>query len=109
MDRSYKPQGYSSVSAYIVANDAQGIIDFLMEVFDARQTRRYEMPDDSIMHAEVQIDDTVVMVSDGTEDNPPFPIWLHVYVPEVDASYRRALDAGRSVEHTAEIQSRQYL
>ncbi len=94
MDRSYKPQGYSSVSAYIVANDAQGVIDFLMEAFDARQTRRYEMPDGSIMHAEVQIDDTVVMVSDGTEDNPPFPIWLHVYVPEVDASYRRALEAG---------------
>ncbi len=61
-----------------------------MEAFGARQTRRYDMPDSSIMHAEVQIDDTVVMVSDGTDDNPPVPIWLHVYVPDVDASYRRA-------------------
>jgi PhnB protein len=94
MDRSYKPQGYSSVSAYIVANDAQGVIDFLIKAFDARQTRRYDLPDGSIMHAEVQIDDTVVMVSDGTDNNPAFPIWLHVYVPDVDASYRRALDAG---------------
>jgi PhnB protein len=94
MDRPYKPQGYSSVSAYVVANDAQGVIDFLIKSFDARQTRRYDRPDGSIMHAEVQIDDTVVMVADGGDDNPAFPIWLHVYVPDVDASYRRALDAG---------------
>jgi PhnB protein len=94
MDRPYKPQGYSSVSAYLVANDAQGVIDFLIKSFDARQTRRYDMPDGSIMHAEVQIDDTVVMIADGADDNPAFPIWLHVYVPEVDASYQRALEAG---------------
>src|SRR3712207_9164657 len=94
MDRSYKPQGYSSVSAYVVANGAQNVIDFLIKAFDARQTRRYDMPDGSIMHAEVQIDDTVVMVSDGADDNPAFPVWLHVYVPDLDASYRRALDAG---------------
>ena len=91
---SYKPQGYSSVSPYVVANGAQDVIDFLIESFDARQTRRYDMPDGSIMHAEVQIDDTVVMIADGADDNPAFPIWLHVYVPEVDASYQRALDAG---------------
>gem|GEM_PF-420777 len=94
MDRSYKPQGYCSVSAYVVADGAQGVIDFLAESFDARQTRRYDMPDGSIMHAEVLIDDTVVMVTDGGGDNPAFPIWLHVYVPDVDSSYRRALDAG---------------
>jgi len=52
------------------------------------------MPDGSIMHAEVLIDDTVVMVTDGGGDNPAFPIWLHVYVPDVDASYRRALNVG---------------
>jgi PhnB protein len=94
MDQSYKPQGYSSVSAYVVANGAQRVIDFLINAFDARQTRRYDMPDGSVMHAEVQIDDTVVMIADGGGNNPPFPVWLHVYVPDVDASYRRALDAG---------------
>jgi len=94
MNRSYKPQGYSSVSAYVVANDAHDVIDFLIKSFDARQTRRYDRPDGSIMHAEVQIDDTVVMIADGGGDNPAFPIWLHVYVPDVDTSYRRALEAG---------------
>ena len=74
MDRSYKPQGYSSVSAYVVADSAQDVIDFLTESFDARQTRRYDMPDGSIMHAEVQIDAAVVMIADGADDNPAFPI-----------------------------------
>ena len=94
MERPYKPQGYSSVSAYVVAHGAQDVIDFLIKTFDARQTRRYDMPDGSIMHAEVLIDDTVVMIADCGADNPAFPIWLHLYVPDVDASYRRALDAG---------------
>ncbi len=94
MDQSYKPRGYSSVSAYVVADRAQRVIDFLVESFGARQTRRYDRPDGSIMHAEVQIDDTVVMIADGGENNPAFPVWLHLYVPDVDASYRRALHAG---------------
>ena len=74
MDRSYKPQGYSSVSAYFVANGAQDVIDFLIKSFDARQTRRCDMPNGSIMHAEVQIDDTVVMIADGGGDNLAFLI-----------------------------------
>lgn len=94
VDRPYKPQGYPSVSAYVVADGAQGVIDFLIESFGARQTRRYDMPDGSIMHAEVLIDDTVVMVTDSGGDNPAFPVWLHVYVRDVDESYRRALEAG---------------
>jgi len=94
MDNPYKPQGYSSVSAYVVADGAQGVIDFLIETFDARQARRYERPDGSIMHAEVRIDDTVVMIAEGGGETPAFPAWLNVYVPDVDASYRRALGAG---------------
>jgi PhnB protein len=46
------------------------------------------------MHAEVRIEDTVVMLADGGGAWPAFPAWLHVYVSDVDATYRRALDAG---------------
>lgn len=46
------------------------------------------------MHAEVRIDDTVVMLADATADWPPVPSYVHVYVPDVDATYRRALEAG---------------
>ena len=94
MNESYKPQGYASVSVYIMANGAQRVIDFLKKTFDARQTRRNDLPDGSIMHAEVQIDDTIVMIADAGGEFPAFPVWLHVYVPDVDATYQRALDAG---------------
>ncbi len=94
MDRSYKPAGYASVSAYIMADGAQRLIDFLRTAFDAEPLRRIDNPDGSIMHAEVRIDDTVVMIADAPGALPAFPIWLHVYVRDVDETYRRALDAG---------------
>jgi uncharacterized glyoxalase superfamily protein PhnB len=94
MNKSYKPEGYSSVSIYMMADGAQRVIDFLIEAFDARPLRRQDDPDGSIMHAEVQLDDTVIMITDGGEGFPAFPVWLHVYVPDVDATYQRALKAG---------------
>ena len=94
MEHFYKPQGYSSLSPYIMADGAQRVIDFLSQVFDAREMRRQDNSDGSIMHAEVQIDDSIVMIADGGGDFPAFPIWLHVYVPDVDAAYQRALNAG---------------
>jgi PhnB protein len=94
MNIPYKPQGYASVSVYIMADGAQKLIEFLKQAFDARQTRRTDLPDGSIMHAEVQIDDTVAMMADAGGEFPAFPVWLHVYVPDVDATYRRALEAG---------------
>ncbi len=94
MERTYKPHGYTSVSAYIIADGAQRVIDFLIETFTAQPLRRTERPDGLIMHAEIRIDDTVVMIADGGGDFPAFPISLHVYVPDVDAVYRRALAAG---------------
>jgi PhnB protein len=95
MDKPYKPAGYASVSAYVVAYGARHVIDFLKKAFDnVEELRRMDNPDGTIMHAEVKIDDTVVMIADGSGAYPAFPIWLHVYVPDVDATYRRALEAG---------------
>jgi len=46
------------------------------------------------MHAELQIDDTVVMIADSGKDHPAFPVWSHVYVPNVDTCYERLLKIG---------------
>lgn len=95
MEPSYKPAGHTSVSPYLVVHGAAGTIDFLTRVFDGIELARYPSPDGRIMHAEVRIDDTVVMLAD---DAPPewsaVPAHVHVYVADVDATYRRALDAG---------------
>jgi len=94
MKTSYKPEGYASVSPYMVVDGAQRLIDFLSATFEAEVTRRFDNDDGSLMHGEVKIDDTVVMLTDASGDFPAFPAWLHVYVPDVDATYERALAAG---------------
>lgn len=90
----HKPAGYNSVSPYLIVAGAQRVIDFLKQTFDATDLRRFDMPDGTIMHAEVRVDDTVVMLGDAGGEWPPVPINVHVYVPDVDAVYRRALTAG---------------
>lgn len=94
MNFAYKPGTYNSVSPYLIVKDAAATIDFLVRVFDAVEIRRF--PDDAgrIMHAEVRLDDTVLMIADGAEGWPPVPAHVHVYIPDVDATYRRALEAG---------------
>jgi PhnB protein len=94
MKTAPKPEGYSTVSPYLVAQGAQRVIDFLKAVFDATELRRYDMPDGTILHAEVRVGDTVVMIGDAGEQWPALSSFLHVYVDDVDATYRRALAAG---------------
>jgi uncharacterized glyoxalase superfamily protein PhnB len=99
MNPNFKPQGYNSVSVYMMADDPQRVIDFLTAAFDAQPQRRYEGTDGSLLHAELKIDDSIVMIAGAAPDFPAFPVWLHVYVPDVDEAYRRALAAGgRSVQ-----------
>lgn len=91
---SWKPNGYTSASPYLVVSDASATLEFLVRVFGAYRLRCLKRPDGTIMHAEVRIDDTVVMLSDGTSDWPAIPAYVHIYVPDVDATYAQALDAG---------------
>ena len=94
MNKTFKPEGYASLSPYLVVDGAQKLIDFLLATFGAKVTRRFDNADGSLMHGEVMIDDTVVMLSDASESYPAFPVWLHVYVPDVAATYAKALAAG---------------
>jgi PhnB protein len=94
MSSGCKPRGYNDVSVYVVADGAQKVVDFLKKTFDAGELRRFDTPDGKIMHGEVRIGDTVVMIADGGGNYPAFPVWLHVYVPDVDATYKKALAAG---------------
>ena len=94
MNTSYKPNNYSTVSPYLIVDGASDTIDFLKAVFDAVELRRVPDASGKLMHAEVRIDDTVVMIADGGDGWPPVPSHVHVYVTDVDATYKRALEAG---------------
>lgn len=91
MSDQFKPEGYSSASPYLVVENAQRVIDFLEDVFDGTELRRYNRPDGSIMHVEVRLDDTVVMLGEEGDDFETVSSMVHVYVPDVDAAYQRAL------------------
>ena len=94
MSASHKPEGYTTVAPYLVVAGASRTIDFLTRAFDAVELRRFADPGGRVLHAEVRIDDTVVMLGDGGEGWPPIPAHVHVYVPDVDETYRRAIAAG---------------
>ena len=94
MEKQFKPIGYNSVSPYFIVSGSQKFIDLMKEIFNAKELRRYDMPDGSIMHAEIQIDDSVIMIGDSSEKFPPVQIVMHVYVPNVDETFRKAVDAG---------------
>ncbi len=94
MSSGHKPDGHSTVSPYLIVAGAATTIDFLAKVFDAVELLRFEGDAGRIMHAEVRIDDTVLMLGDGGEGFPPTPAHVHIYVEDVDETYRRALAAG---------------
>jgi uncharacterized glyoxalase superfamily protein PhnB len=87
------PQGFHSVTPYIIASDASKLIDFLKQAFDAKEIDRFET-ENSIMHAIVQIGDSKIMISDSNENMKPMPCFLYLYVENVDETYKNALLAG---------------
>jgi uncharacterized glyoxalase superfamily protein PhnB len=90
----YKPEGYNSVSAYLIVEGADRTISFLKAAFDAEELRRHADADGRVMHAEVRVDDSVLMIADGAEEWPPLPAHVHIYVRDVGIAHRRALEAG---------------
>jgi len=93
-EKQFKPSGYNSVSPYFIVNGAQKFIDLMKNIFDARELRRYEMPDGTIMHAEIQIDDSVIMLGNSSDKFPPVVLVMHVYVSNVDEIFAKAIEAG---------------
>jgi uncharacterized glyoxalase superfamily protein PhnB len=94
MKNNFKPKGYNSVSPYFIVDGADRFIELMKQIFEAKPLREYRMPDGSIMHAEIQIDDSVIMLGNSSEKYPPVPIVMHVYVADVDETFKKAIDAG---------------
>jgi uncharacterized glyoxalase superfamily protein PhnB len=93
-------EGFHTITQYLIVSDANRLIEFLKDVFGAVEKFRAQRPDSSaIMHAEVQIGDSMIEMADANENFPPRPAALHIYVNDVDAVYARALAKGaRSIQ-----------
>lgn len=79
MKTDFKPTGYNSVSPYIIVKGAQRFMDLMNKLFDGKQLRRYDRSGGTIMHAEIQIDDSIVMLAEAPTSFPKFP-WLCMYM-----------------------------
>ena len=89
------PDGYHTVTPYLVVDGAEKIIHFMKEAFGAQATfEPMKRPDGLIMHAELKIGDSRVMLDDASEHCQPSQAQLYLYVPNADATYQRALAAG---------------
>jgi PhnB protein len=88
------PEGYHSVTPILVVKNAPGLIDFLKQAFDAKEKYRMKGPDGNIMHAEVTVGDSPVMLSEATDQHGPVQTGLYLYVKDADTTYKKALKAG---------------
>jgi PhnB protein len=94
MPKAFKPAGYPDVSPYLVVEGAAQTIAFLEKVFGAKEIRRFPGPEGRIGHAEIRLGDSVLMLGDSAPTWAKRPASVHIYVPDVDETYRRALEAG---------------
>lgn len=100
------PDGYPQVTPYLIVDGATDAIDFYGRVFGARERMRMETPGGRIGHAELELGDGLVMLADEAQEHGAraprtvggTPVLMSVYVEDVDAVFRSAIDAGaRSV------------
>ena len=99
------PEGYHSVTPYLAVDDANAAIEYYKKAFGAKERLRMDAPDGSVGHAELEIGDSLVMLSDPTPEattRPPREVGgtttgVFLYVPDVDAVVKKAVDGGATV------------
>jgi PhnB protein len=96
------PDGYHTVSPYLIVANAAAALEFYRTAFGATVKRRLAMPDGKIMHAEIKIGDSIVMLADEFPSHEAFgpehfggsPASVVLYVDNADTLYARALETG---------------
>lgn len=88
------PTGYHTVTPVLTVHGAAKLIDFLKQAFDAKETFRLPGPDGAVIHAEVKIGDSMIMLGEATDQWKPMPATVALYVEDADAWYQRALRTG---------------
>jgi PhnB protein len=106
------PEGYHSVTPYLCAKGAAQAIEFYKKALSATERMRITQPDGRVGHAEIQIGDSVIMLSDefpemgvrSPETLGGSPMSIHLYVEDSDAMFKQAVAAGATVKRPVEDQ-----
>lgn len=109
------PEGYHSVTPYLIVDDAAAALDFYKQAFGATEVMRMPMGN-KIGHAEIKIGDSHVMLADefpdrdirGPKARGGVTSTLMIYLPDVDTAFRRAVDAGGTVDPGMEVKNQFY-
>ena len=96
------PDGYHSVTPYLIVKGAAEAIVFYQRAFGATELFRVPGPGDAVMHAEIKIGDSIIMLADefpqmdalGPKTIGGSPVGLMLYLPDVDEAFHRAIAAG---------------
>jgi PhnB protein len=100
------PEGYPRVTAYLCLQDAPRALAWYVDVLGAEEIMRIPSPGGGVMHGEIRIGDSVVMLGEQAPDYGAFgpghfggtPVSLVLYVEDVDAAFARAVAAGATAE-----------
>ncbi|MGC2035800.1 MAG: VOC family protein [Thermoplasmata archaeon] len=84
------------LAPYLAVKNAGGLVRFIEEAMGGIAGFQEKRPDGTLGHAEVRVADGLLMIADVPSERPLFPAMLHLYVPDADAAYARALKAGAS-------------
>lgn len=94
---SFQPEGYTTVTAWIVTDDTAKLLEFITEVFDGVEVDRTPTEDGAIGHAEIKVGDTMLLAFDRRLDWPELPSLLRIWVADPDAAVEKAVKAGARV------------
>jgi len=100
------PDGYHTLTPYLTVRNAPGAIEFYKQAFGATERGVMKGPDGKVMHAELMIGDSIVMLAEempeygalSPETTGGAGMGLHIYLDGVDAAFERAVKAGAQVE-----------
>jgi uncharacterized glyoxalase superfamily protein PhnB len=96
-------EGFHTITPHLIVKGAAAAIDFYKKAFGAKEHSRSPGPGGKLMHADIQIGDSRIMMADEFPEfgaiapSGPSPVTIHVYVPDVDATFKQAVDAGATV------------
>lgn len=99
------PEGFRTITSYLIVNDGKGAIEFYKRAFGAKELTRSLTPDGKVMNAQIRVGDSIIMIADevpGTPMRSPASlgastVTLHVYSKNVDKLWARATEAGARI------------
>ena len=94
MSIHHVPNGFNSVTPFLTVEGADRLLTFISRVFESREVLRADRGDGTIANARVLVEGSMVEVSEASPEWPALNAALHVFVRDVDTTYRKAMDAG---------------